>query len=99
VYDGAVNAWENDEEGTILSHAKQPVCGGGFRPQFDIWDGKADDEKEPAYVIRGPCCCIGGICGDFCCLPTFGIFEKKELEADEPKPLSEIKKDKPDGPL
>mmetsp|Transcript_10906 Transcript_10906/g.16267 ORF Transcript_10906/g.16267 Transcript_10906/m.16267 type:complete len:296 (-) Transcript_10906:93-980(-) len=98
VYDGPVNAYDNDETGEVISHAKQPVCGGGLTPTIQVWEGEANDEKDPDYSIKGPCCCIGGICGELICVPTFNILTGHGKDEKEQKePLAEIKKDKPAG--
>ncbi|GAB5358665.1 hypothetical protein AAMO2058_000477700 [Amorphochlora amoebiformis] len=94
VYDGAVNAYEEDEEGEVLSTIKQPTCGGYLRPTLQAFDGAYSDDKEPAYTIKGPFCCIGGLCGECCCPPTFNILQAK---GEDEKVLAEIKKDKPEG--
>mmetsp|Transcript_1706 Transcript_1706/g.3285 ORF Transcript_1706/g.3285 Transcript_1706/m.3285 type:complete len:293 (+) Transcript_1706:55-933(+) len=95
VYDGKVNAYDDDEKGEVISHVKQPVGGGGFHPSFQVWEGEANDDKDPTYTVEGPCCCIGGICGECFFPPTFNVKAGKGGEEEEV--LSEIKKDKPEG--
>mmetsp|Transcript_28009 Transcript_28009/g.52328 ORF Transcript_28009/g.52328 Transcript_28009/m.52328 type:complete len:154 (-) Transcript_28009:146-607(-) len=56
--------------------------------------GKANDDEDPLYTVKGPCCCIGGICGECFFPPTFNVHAAK---GDDENVLSEIKKDKPEG--
>mmetsp|Transcript_18067 Transcript_18067/g.32361 ORF Transcript_18067/g.32361 Transcript_18067/m.32361 type:complete len:292 (+) Transcript_18067:84-959(+) len=94
VYDGEVNAWENDEEGPVIATSQQPMGGGGFTPTFNIYDGAYEEKKDAAYKITGPFCCIAGLVGDLCFPPTFKILHPKDDKGENV--LAEIKKNKPE---
>jgi len=103
VYDGYVDVLSKSTEeikniqNPILSTAKQPTCGGVFQPAINIFDGAAPEEgnDKATYTVKGPFCCIGGLCGNICFPPTFHVFEGKG-EGDA-KELTTIEKDFPEG--
>ncbi len=82
--------------GNPIATARQPICGGYLTPTFEVQEGKFNEEAEPAYSVKGPTCCIGGIIGECCCPATFNVFSGRPKD-DDAKVLAEIKKDKPEG--
>eukprot|EP01062_Namystynia_karyoxenos_P001511 TRINITY_DN10515_c0_g1_i8.p1 TRINITY_DN10515_c0_g1~~TRINITY_DN10515_c0_g1_i8.p1 ORF type:complete len:423 (+),score=131.04 TRINITY_DN10515_c0_g1_i8:86-1270(+) len=75
--------------GQTYGGMQQPTCGGGCKPQLDIKSGSLD--SDPFAIVRGPCCCFGGIT-EMCCDQDFPVLDGKE-ESD----VAQITKERPEG--
>ena len=90
VFDGRVGL-DNAEalaSAQPIGHVKQPMCGGGLAPTLEIWDqatnveGVVTGKGDPAFTVRGPTCCIGGLIGECLCDTDFNVYPGTNREGE-----------------
>lgn len=70
----------------ILGSIRQPVCGGGCCPKFNIFDGAPDEnnsygDQQPSMWIAGP-----HFIGELCCDVTFNLMKNGTTPEGTPGP-------------